>query len=313
MQRIRLVAVALAAGLLVTSCGERPVPTEHAPQFARTGVGSAGDAILAMMEGVNAALASQSAAYRVAVAEYITPSDGDEAGATIIARNLGNKWLGADFVPFDPRRSGWSGTGTNDDITFAIDGIDATPPYGGLSGAQTTAAIERAMGTWEEQICSTIPLTFASNQGLDLGFVAWLNGLGGSDAIVADIMHTGWTDINFTGGVLGATFTFVWVNNGVPTDIDRNGFQDVAFREIYYDPSWYWRIDADIDVESIALHEAGHGLSQAHFGNLFIRNDGRYDASPRAVMNALYPSPLQTLLGSDVAGHCSNWARWPQE
>ena len=67
----------------------------------------------------------------------------------------------------------------------------------------------------------------------------------------------------------------------------------------------------DIDVEAVALHEAGHGLSQGHFGNIFFMNDGSVKASPQAVMNAFYFGPLRALLGTDEAGHCSDWAYWP--
>jgi hypothetical protein len=57
--------------------------------------------------------------------------------------------------------------------------------------------------------------------------------------------------------------------------------------------------------------EFGHGLSQAHFGKVWLKNDGSLKASPRAVMNALYAAPLRTLQGTDNGGHCSNWANWP--
>ena len=88
----------------------------------------------------------------------------------------------------------------------------------------------------------------------------------------------------------------------------------MAFREIYYDPSpWTWADDgvANIDVETVALHEAGHGLSQAHFGTVRLKNDGSLMASPRAVMNALYAGPFRSLAGTDNGGHCGNWAQWP--
>ncbi|MGH7695711.1 MAG: hypothetical protein ACRENH_12060 [Gemmatimonadaceae bacterium] len=52
-------------------------------------------------------------------------------------------------------------------------------------------------------------------------------------------------------------------------------------------------------------------MSQDHFGSVFLKNDGTIQAAPRAVMNALYAGPLRRLLGSDTAGHCSNWAVWP--
>jgi len=97
------------------------------------------------------------------------------------------------------------------------------------------------------------------------------------------------------------------------TDIDGNGKGDTAFREIYYDPSFAWKDDgvSNVDVETVALHEAGHGLSQGHFGKVFLKNDGSVQASPRAVMNAFYLRPQRSLLGTDNGGHCSNWAAWP--
>jgi hypothetical protein len=61
----------------------------------------------------------------------------------------------------------------------------------------------------------------------------------------------------------------------------------------------------------VAVHEFGHGLSQGHFGNIFIRSDGTVDASPRAVMNALYTSPFRVLTGTDKGGHCGIWDTWP--
>ena len=64
-------------------------------------------------------------------------------------------------------------------------------------------------------------------------------------------------------------------------------------------------------MESIAAHEAGHGLSQAHFGTVFITKGGNFQFAPRAVMNAVYVSPQQALLSTDEGGHCTNWSRWP--
>ena len=71
-------------------------------------------------------------------------------------------------------------------------------------------------------------------------------------------------------------------------------------------PAWD---DVEIDVESIALHEGGHGLSQAHFGTVFFDASKKYSVdhlhfSPRAVMNAVYWDTQRELLGSDVGGFC---------
>ncbi len=267
------------------------------------------------MDAINLALSNDGADYRVALAEYVV-AGGDAAGSTVIQKDLGNKRLSFDFVPGDTRR-GWSAgpATTTDDITYAIDQTgDAVPPFGGLSGAQTDAAIVRAMDTWDAETCSNLALIRNPDFGIDIGVVAFLNNLGGSPFVFADVQHAGWRDINFAGGVLGVTFTFGFIDgSGNFTDIDNNGRLDAAFREIYYDPSWLWQDDgvSNIDVETVALHEAGHGLSQAHFGNISFKNDGSVRGAPRAVMNAFIFGVDRTLYGTDVGGHCGNWGNWP--
>lgn len=303
-----------AAVALLAACQDETSAPEPSgvPRFsAEAADGSAAENISRFMDETNAALAAAGASFRAAKAEYITFAGSHEAGAEVLQKDLGNKRLGDAFVAFDPRRT-WSGA--NGGITYAIDQtIDAVPPSG-LPASETTAAIQRAMATWDAVTCSDLNITQAPDFGLDIGVVAFQlsGGLIGTPFIFADVQHAGWRDLNFAGGTLAVTFTFVFIDeNGDPTDIDGNGKADVAFREIYYDPSWLWNINGDVDVESVALHEAGHGLSQAHFGNIMIKNDGSLNAAPRAVMNALYSAPLQTLQGSDNAGHCSNWANWP--
>ena len=64
-------------------------------------------------------------------------------------------------------------------------------------------------------------------------------------------------------------------------------------------------------VEAVALHEIGHGLSQGHFGNIFIKNNGSVKRAPAAVMNPFILGQTRTLLGTDNGGHCSNWGSWP--
>lgn len=307
-------AAALLAALAVTACEDTSVtnPDIQPPSFAKLDASDAAAQVAAQMDAVNAALEARGADVRVLMAELL--GHGDEAGATVYQKDLGNKQLGADFVPNDPRRP-WSGPvgGSTDNITYAIDQVDAVPLSPGLSAAATNAAIEAAMATWDAQRCSDIAATRVSDFGLDLGYIAAIFGLGGSFAVAADLQYAGFSDINFGGGVLGATYTLVFTSGGVPTDVDANGKSDVAFREIYFDPSWIWTDGSfpGIDVETVALHEAGHGLSQAHFGNIFLKK-GVITASPRAVMNALYQGELRVLRGTDNGGHCSNWAQWPQ-
>lgn len=99
-------------------------------------------------------------------------------------------------------------------------------------------------------------------------------------------------------------------SNG-PTDIDGDGNLDYAFAVILYTSLVPWAIDADFDIETVALHESGHGLGQAHFGKGFLSANGKLHLAPRAVMNATYSGIQQKLTGTDNAGHCSMWGSWP--
>ena len=264
--------------------------------------------IQALMIEINARLETQGADYRVDYAEYITPDDSGEVGQTVFVNDRGNKQLGHHFVPGDPRRGG----GTN--ITYRVD--QAEGAIDGLTTAQTTAAVDRAMTTWQDVNCSVIPITkLADIPGLDLGVVEFLLGLGGQPFPAADITHAGWLPSGILpNNVIGVTFTFIFVVGGNPTDIDNNGKLDVAFREILYNDFFTWRINNNIDVETVALHEAGHGLSQAHFGKIFQTDaNGKFHFAPRAVMNAAYSGVQQDVRGTDNGGHCSIWAAWPNK
>lgn len=314
MSRSPRVAWAAAVLFGLTACTDAPVTT---PMPVTSGVSrslSPEHELGAHMNAINAQLAATGASYRAALAEYVTLSGSGQAGGTVLSKVVGNQFLDEDFIPFDERRA-WSLPGPQ--ITFAIDQTgDAVPPFGALTAAQTTAAIVAAMATWDALTCSTLPLVQNPSFGLDVGVVAFLLGLGGSPFVFGDVHHAGWRDINFAGGILGVTFTFVFVDEaGEPTDVDGNGRLDVAFREIYYDPSFSWAVNgvANVDVQTVALHEMGHGLSQDHFGKVWLKNDGSLAASPRAVMNALYAGPLRILLGPDIGGHCGNWSEWPAE
>jgi hypothetical protein len=261
------------------------------------------DRIWSVMATINAQLKSSGADYRVEIAEYLT--EGEEVGQTVFFSDRGNKQVAAHFVPGDPRRGGFT------DIAYTID--QAEGAVDGLSQAQTNAAIDRAMGTWEGVNCSVIPITKVGNPGGDIGVVEFLSGLGGSPFVFADITHAGWLPAGILPPpVLAATFTFVFLDGGNPTDVDNNGKADTAFSEILYNNAATWAINANIDVETVALHEAGHGLSQNHFGKAFrTLANGKLHFAPRAVMNAGYSGVQQQLAGTDNGGHCSIWAKWP--
>jgi len=259
-----------------------------------------------MMNSINSGLEAIGEEIRVDYAEYLTADDSSEVGQTVFFNNRGNKQLNAHFVPGDPRRGGRT------NITYIVDQTEGA--IDGLSVAQTTAAIDRAMATWNNVQCSTIPITKLPNRPGDLGVVEFLSGLGGSPFFFADITHAGWLPAGLLPpNVIAVTFTFIWVDgNGLPTDIDNNGKFDVAFREILYNDLFTWRINGNIDVETVALHESGHGLSQDHFGKAFLTgSNGKIHFAPRAVMNAAYSGIQQDIKGTDNGGHCSIWASWP--
>lgn len=244
-------------------------------------------------------------------AEYITSGEGEHVGNTVFFVNTGNKQLGADFVP------GYSLDGTSD-ISYYTDSNRASVD---LDVSVTTAAIERAMNTWKDITCSDIGLYEIPYDGRPTGIYAQFLGFGGSGAYVADVVHAGWLPGEFfdflaPGGsdfILGVTFTLIFTSGGVPTDLDNNGKADVGFREIYYNDAFTWNDGGTYDVETIALHEAGHGLSQGHFGRAFVTNsNSKLHFSPRAVMNAAYSGVQTDILQTDNAGHCSNWSSWPK-
>jgi hypothetical protein len=304
---MRRTVLGLAVLLSAAACEQLPTGTPQDPlasAAARTADPNSA-AIQSLMAEMNQALATSEAAYRVHVADWL---GGDAVGNTVFFRDVGNKQLGLDFVPGDTRRGGGAG------ISYIVD--QAEGAIDGLTVATTTAAIDRAMGTWDAETCSTIPIESLPNiPGVDIGVVEFLSGLGGLPFAFADIVHAGW----LPGGILpnqviGVTFTFIFVEaDGVtPTDVDGNGLLDVALREILYNDAFTWRINGNIDVESVALHESGHGLSQAHFGKLTqTLANGKFHFSPLAVMNAGYTGISQSLYGTDRAGHCSIWEDWP--
>jgi hypothetical protein len=250
--------------------------------------------------------------YAVFSAQYLASEESGQVGRTVYFNDVGNKQLEEDFVP-----------GLSLDATDAISYyIDDTRPSDDLPVAVTTAAIDRAMQTWEGVECSTLGLNrIPSDPAISTGFVSALFGFGGSFDYVADLVHAGWLPAEFfdllapdgSEFILAVTFTIIFTDDqGNPVDTDGNGKVDVAWREIYYNDAFEWADGDHYDVETIALHESGHGLSQGHFGKAFRTNsNNKLHFAPRAVMNAAYSGIQTQIKGSDNGGHCSNWASWP--
>ncbi|MDH4271045.1 MAG: hypothetical protein OEW18_03610 [Candidatus Aminicenantes bacterium] len=270
------------------------------------------DKVKEMMAFVNGQLQARGASVRLEVAEFITYSH--QAGQTVYYNDRTHQ-LGAHWVPNDPRRYGVA------NIYWLSDQTEGTA--NGLTLGATQSAVDSAMNTWNTQNCAAIPLLQLPDYGYDWGYVQYLTGFGGIPGWYADVTQAGWLPgafFEYIGGpggsdyILGVTYTFVWVSGGQPTDIDNNKKLDVAFREIYYNNKFPWGIGTSwpIDVETIVLHETGHGLSLGHFGKLFVTDaNGRWHFAPLAVMNAGYTQIQHDLKGTDLASFCSIWARWP--
>jgi len=296
-----IVALVIAAITLLSASSTTRIHAKTSPAQ------STSDPIMSLMVAVNAQLAASNSIFQVDRADYLTPDDSGEEGQTVFFNNR-TKQLGIHFVPGDPRRGGRT------NITYIVD--QAEGAIDGLTVAQTTAAIDRAMATWNDVTCATIPITKRPDiPGLDIGLIESLLGQRGGPFFLADITHAGWLPAGvLPPNVIGVTFTFIFIDpqTGDPSDIDNNGKLDAAFREILYNDRFTWKINGNVDVQTVALHESGHGLSQDHFGKGFLTDsNGKFHFAPRAVMNAAYTGVQQSLTGTDDAGHCSIWASWP--
>lgn len=303
--RLLIVALPLAARVACSTEGSSPTaPSGYGA--LRTAATTA--QMRQLMRDGNAALSASGSNLRIGTIEWYT-DEPVEAGNTVYFSSVGNKQLTSHWVAGDPRREWNDGTG----ITYLVDQSDGST-LSGLPNADTEPAIDRAMATWDGLTCSDIPIEKVADPAVDPDYVDFLLGFGPppvGDWPYADIVHAGWT-LAFAPPTLGVTFTLIWVDGGVPTDIDHNGKADTALREIYYSSYYVWQIDGNIDVETVALHEAGHGLSQGHFGTLFKTTaNGKFHFSPLAVMNAGYTQVQQSIGETDLGGHCSIWSRWP--
>lgn len=244
--------------------------------------------------------------------EYLTA---DGAGNTVFFSNRGNKQIASHFVPNDPRS-----IIPGESIHYLIDGTQLETE----SGFNTLIATNKVMNTWNEVTCSGgLELLLGGVTSEDVGFVSNIFGYGGSEGFFPGvIIHGGVLPVEFfdavyppDGGssILGITFTLSWIE-----DINNDGKGDVAVKEIYYNDNFNWKdvvaTRSGYDFETVALHEVGHALSQAHFGKVFrTEANGKFHFSPRALMNAGYTGVNRVVEKTDEAGHCSIWGNWPNE
>ncbi len=314
--KVVLGVAALAVGLgLMFGCAQKePLPSESTAPQSEAGVLSkqTGDPhVLALMEDINNQLAGMGLSMAVESIEFFTIGEGRPSNRI---HQQPFRW-----VPNDPRR-----IAQGIDITYLVDQSDGATASG-LSNAQTEAAIDNAMDTWDaNKSLKRVELVKRADSGADPDIFDAFFGFGGfGNPFLADIVNAGWLPrayfeaVGGPGGgrgILAFSVSFIFTDgSGVPTDINGDNYLDTALNEVYYnntfgDPSNDrvgnpWGINIvlpGIDVETVALHENGHSLELGHFG-----------PPPSAVMNPRYAGIQQSPLPADEAGMNAVWGSWP--
>ena len=269
-------------------------------------------AVLARMQQINAALRSLGLDIAVEQIDFFTIGQGRPSNR-MHAQTI--RW-----VANDPRR-----LADGENITYLVDQSDGATASG-LTSAQTEAAIDRSLNTWQANRCfSKVDIVKRADSGADPDIFDSFFGFGGfGTPFLADIVNAGWLPRAFFEavggpgggrGILAFSVTFIFINaDGSPTDINGDNRLDAALNEVYYNNTFGqagtdrvgnpWGINValpGIDVETVALHENGHSLGIGHFG-----------PPPAAVMNPVYAGIRQSPRAVDSAGMCSVWASWPK-
>ena len=229
MTRVPTHLALATVALLVAACDEAVPPTSETtatPAASLANEAAKGGSAVELLNRFNSTLATKQRPFRVAYAEWVTTDDAQEAGQIVFADDRGNKHTGAHFVAGDPRR------GEGDVITYLVDQSDGATHTGvGLTNAQTEAAIDREMHTWDvTTTCSKVPIIKVADNGQDPDLIDGLMGFGTVGTPFADITHAGWMPAGFfdlfapdgSQFILGITFTFIFVDDdGNPTDINH--------------------------------------------------------------------------------------------
>lgn len=308
-------AVVLGGGL-IAAAGVHAAATDEKTAYSE------------LLASMNASLRAQGGRpVAVAKAELLVSAAGADRATTLIANDR-TRLIDTQFVEDDPRRGS-----PPDTITYLVDQSDglaltllAPPPptvVGVLPNVVTEAEIDASMAAWGAMKCNGPAIQKIPDDGTDPDVVDAL--VSGNPALFgtprADITHAGWLPAPFfdalapqgSSFILAVTFSFVFIDeNGQPTDIDGDGRDDAAFREIYYNRAFPWGTggtDDNVDIQSVSIHEAGHALGLAHFGKIFVKNNGALQFAPKAIMNAAYVEEDRRIRGTDNGAFCQAWAR----
>lgn len=266
----------------------------------------------------NADLEARGLGIAIARAEWAGGGGHHEAGQTVFANNRTLR-LSSQWVAGDPNRNS---DGNN--LTYVIDESFAfANAFNSAPDINAIPAIDASFDTWNDVRCSKMEVVRLPDTGI--GYSALLDT--GDDEV--DFFYADISTIGFLPGfifdailgpgasesVLGVTFTFIWIDeNGDPTDINGDGYDDTALAEVWYNDAFIWSTNGSgEDIETVALHENGHALGLGHFGKVFVtNNNNKLHIAPRAVMNAFVLGTLRDPLGTDNGAFCGLYASWPR-
>ncbi|MBI3219247.1 MAG: hypothetical protein HYZ44_07025 [Bacteroidetes bacterium] len=188
--------------------------------------------VLALMNQVNQQLAARGLNLAVEEIEFYTIGQGRPANRI---HQQEFRW-----VANDARR-----LADADNITYLVDQSDGAT-NSGLTNAQTEAAIDRALTTWQAENClQKVDIIKRADGGADPDIFDAFFGFGGfGNPFLADIVNAGWYPRAFFDavggpgggrGILAFSVTFIFVDGaGNPTDINGDNYLDSALNEVYY-------------------------------------------------------------------------------
>ena len=313
--------VALAT-LAIAACADQPT-SPPAVAFQRPSLAVADDEPFGVSDYL--ATVNRSAAKAGVVvtrAELLVSSDAPVKTPRLIFANDRTLRLPTRWVPRDLRRLSTDAT-----LSYTV----FSPLAFSVTGGPAEAAFDASIATWNAVNCSKLvvrklapaPAQIPSFILTGLFPPADINDVGFIPGAVFDLVFGAGASQNTV--AVTVTFSFIQVGPGgqpildpdgnpIPTDVDGDRRFDTAFKEIWFNDALpYSTAGAPgfIDIESAALHEHGHALELGHFGK--IAGDpktGKLHVSPRAVMNAASLGVQRSLLGSDNAAICGNFASW---
>ena len=172
------------------------------------------------------------------------------------------------LADYAKRGEGWDGPGLGSAaLTYHF--VNGTAD---VSGTLEFNEVRRALNIWSKyaQITWTETSTANRNRSLD---ISWVSG-----------DHGDGYPFDGTGKVLAHCF--------YPSPSNS----ETIAGDLHFDEAETWRINADVDVFSVALHEGGHGLGLDHSDD------------PSAVMYAYYSGVVSDLHDDDIAGIRSLYA-----